>query len=171
MTIREVLAIARKEASPLARKALGTLPRWHLFSPHLNLLKALIGEKLLYWFFRCNNRAKVLEVAYLQREMHFGHPFIVVANHDGLLDVYLHQAVHAHLDHLVTSRQIVLKFGPAFTLDIPEQPTREDLKTATETVMRHIATIWGQKRVWSNTNFELVTGLTRTGDDGRIYDH
>lgn len=47
-------------------------------------------------------------------------------------------------------QKLVVKFGPAFTSDIPESSGGVDLEAATDSIMLRIASLWGQKRLCPN---------------------
>ncbi|NMC04035.1 MAG: hypothetical protein GYA24_02425 [Candidatus Lokiarchaeota archaeon] len=63
-------------------------------------------------------------------------------------------------------QQIKVKFGPAFTLDLPTNPNATDLEAATDRIMHEVASLWGQKHLRQNMTREWVK-QSRPAIDGR----
>ncbi|MBD3185555.1 hypothetical protein GF325_01905 [Candidatus Bathyarchaeota archaeon] len=99
----EILKIARERANPLAQLALARVPRCSFFSTRRNRLRSLFAQKLIYWYFKLKNRLEIRERHYLYEILKKDSDLLVVANHSSTPDVMIHQATHAHLNHLVYS--------------------------------------------------------------------
>ncbi len=74
-----------------------------------------------------------------------------------------HLPASAHIRR--PGQKLRVKFGPAFTSDLPESPGAVDLEAATDAIMLRVASLWGQKRLrpnmsraWIQSNLPLVGG-------------
>jgi len=67
------------------------------------------------------------------------------------------------------TQKVIVKFGPAFTVDVPETPTANDLKAATTTIMQTIAGLWGQKHLRPNLSHAWINNRVPIVDGKRVY--
>lgn len=154
MTFRDLVTAARREASPLATKALGTVRGSSLFSLRHGRLRLLLAQKLIHLFFKLRNRLETRGIHHLRRLMARGEPFLVVANHAGNADVMMHQALHAHHDNLVFT------FTDSGGMYRPDVPVLTTLLHFAEIIPRHGP---GQKSV------DRMVGRLARGDNVLLF--
>jgi 1-acyl-sn-glycerol-3-phosphate acyltransferase len=63
-------------------------------------------------------------------------------------------------------QKVKVKFGPAFTVDVPVTHSAADIEAATDSTMLRVASLWGQKRLRPNMTHEWVK-QSRPAVDGR----
>ena len=67
------------------------------------------------------------------------------------------------------NQQVKLKFGEPFTVSLPDEPVKADLKAATAKIMSRIASLWGQKKVRSNRKKQYIAKWYKMEGNKRIY--
>ncbi|MHA1791644.1 MAG: lysophospholipid acyltransferase family protein [Promethearchaeota archaeon] len=66
-------------------------------------------------------------------------------------------------------QKIIVKFGEPFTVEMPEKPSKLELNQVTKHVMKKIAEIWGQKKIYPNWKRRNINKWIKTQGNARVY--
>ncbi len=66
-------------------------------------------------------------------------------------------------------QKVKVKFGPAFTVSLSDNPSGVDLEAATDCIMLRVASLWGQKKLRPNVTRAWIQKVMPKIDGQRVY--